>query len=1047
MIRFKKDLSWLLVAALVVSSLVIGLGQLQASAQTQSTGQMATYQFRVKTAGQDCNGTGTKNNLSVTINYSDGTNATCNTIAGESNPNYFEAGNTDTIVLSPALPAKPISSITFNSQGSDRWKVDWTALDYYDGGAYRQIASTGGFDYSGGVRTMTYPSTYSLNTGHTNSFNRVLTFNGNSGTVNGASSFQYYSEQGATLPAQTLTMARTGYNFVGWSPAVPTTGPSADTTYTAQWSINSYSIFFNGNGGSTPATITQNYGTAVTAPANPTRTGYTFTGWSPAVPTTMPANNTTCVAQWSINTYYVIFNSNGGSGSMTNQGIVYGQSANLTANAFSRTGYTFAGWNTAANGSGTAYANGASYGPIGAGNPTLYAQWSVNYYNLTFNANGGTGGTGPTSTAYGASISAPAVSRAGYTLTGWSPGVPATMPAANSTYTAQWSANTNTIYKTNHYLVNVAVNGWDFDSQDTLYGTTDTTVTAPIKTYPGFYVSEEGLNVHQGVIAGDGSLVLTRYYRRYYYNITFDANGGSGGAGTTSMIYGGSLSAPSPGTRTGHTFTGWSPSVPSTVGVGDATYTAQWSANTYYVQFNSNGGSGSMSNQGIVYGQSANLTANAFTRTGYTFTGWNTAANGSGTAYANQASYGPIGAGDVTLYAQWSINTYYVQFNGNGSTGGSMANQGIVYGQSAALTANAFSRTGYTFTGWNTAANGSGTAYANQASYGPIGAGNVTLYAQWSINTYYVQFNGNGGSGSMSNQGIVYGQSAALTANAFSRTGYTFAGWNTASNGSGTAYANQASYGPMGAGNVTLYAQWSINAYTITFNGNGGSTPSPITQNYGTAVTAPANPTRTGYTFTGWSPAVPPVMPAENIECVAQWSINTYYVQFNANGGSGSISDQGIIYGQSAALTANAFSRTGYTFTGWNTAANGSGTAYANQASYGPIGAGNVTLYAQWSINTYYVQFNGNGGSGSMSNQGIVYGQSAALTANAFSRTGYTFTGWNTAANGSGTAYANQASYGPIGAGMSRCTRSGASIPIMFNSTRTAVRAVCQIRG
>jgi uncharacterized repeat protein (TIGR02543 family) len=292
-----------------------------------------------------------------------------------------------------------------------------------------------------------------------------------------------------------------------------------------------------------------------------------------------------------------------------------------------------------------------------------------------------------------------------------------------------------------------------------------------------------------------------------------------------------------------------------------------------------------MSNQGIVYGQSAALTANAFTRTGYTFTGWNTASNGSGTAYANQASYGPIGAGDVTLYAQWSINTYYVQFNANGGSG-SMSNQGIVYGQSAALTANAFSRTGYTFTGWNTASNGSGTAYANQTSYGPMGSGNVTLYAQWTANTYYVAFNANTGSGSMSDMTFIYDVAQNLTANSFSKTGYTFIGWNTAADGSGIAYSDQQSVNNLATGGtVTLFAQWSIGQYTITFNANGGSSVLPITQDYGTSVTAPANPSRTGYTFTGWSPAVPAAMPAENTQCAAQWSANQYTVTFNANGG------------------------------------------------------------------------------------------------------------------------------------------------------------------
>jgi uncharacterized repeat protein (TIGR02543 family) len=303
-----------------------------------------------------------------------------------------------------------------------------------------------------------------------------------------------------------------------------------------------------------------------------------------------------------------------------------------------------------------------------------------------------------------------------------------------------------------------------------------------------------------------------------------------------------------------------------------------------FISFNANGGTGAMVNQQISYLASANLTANAFTRTGYTFSGWNTAANGSGTAYANGSSY-TMGAGNVILYAQWAVNTYSITFNGNGSDGGAMSAQSIVYNTSANLSSNGFTRTGYSFSGWNTAANGSGIAYVNGSSY-TMGAGNVILYAQWAANTYTITFIGNGSDGGvMSAQSIVYNTFSPLTANSFARTGYIFAGWNTAANGSGTAYANGVNYTMAAPANVTLYAQWTINTYSITFNGNGSD--------------------------------------------------------------GGAMSAQLIPYNTSANLSSNGFTRTGFSFVGWNTATNGSGTVYANGASY-LIGAGDVTLYAQW---------------------------------------------------------------------------------------------------
>ena len=214
------------------------------------------------------------------------------------------------------------------------------------------------------------------------------------------------------------------------------------------------------------------------------------------------------------------------------------------------------------------------------------------------------------------------------------------------------------------------------------------------------------------------------------------------------------------------------------------------------VTFNANGGTGSMNAQAA--SSATNLTANSFLRTGYAFAGWNTASNGSGTAYANSASF-PFSA-DTTLYAQWTVVPKVVTFNANGGTG-VMATQS---GSSAAnLTANSFVQTGYTFSGWNTAANGSGTAYANNASY--AFSADVTLYAQWTVVPKVVTFNANGGTGVMATQS---GSSAAnLSSNSFVQSNYLFNGWNTAANGSGTGYADGASY-PF-ASDVTLYAQWT----------------------------------------------------------------------------------------------------------------------------------------------------------------------------------------------------------------------------------------------
>jgi uncharacterized repeat protein (TIGR02543 family) len=235
----------------------------------------------------------------------------------------------------------------------------------------------------------------------------------------------------------------------------------------------------------------------------------------------------------------------------------------------------------------------------------------------------------------------------------------------------------------------------------------------------------------------------------------------------------------------------------------DASCSATQTEVTHTVTFSSNGGSGTMTAQTTSVATA--LKTNSFTRTGYSFSGWNTLAGGGGTSYADGASY--LFAADVTLYAQWTgLPSKTVTFNSNGGSGTMTAQTTNV---ATALTANSFTRTGYSFSGWNTAAGGGGTSYADGTSY-PFTA-DVTLYAQWTgLPSKAVTFNSNGGSGTMTVQ--TTNVATALTANSFTRTGYSFSGWNTAAGGGGTGYADGASY-PFTA-DIALYAQWAANTYS-----------------------------------------------------------------------------------------------------------------------------------------------------------------------------------------------------------------------------------------
>lgn len=223
-------------------------------------------------------------------------------------------------------------------------------------------------------------------------------------------------------------------------------------------------------------------------------------------------------------------------------------------------------------------------------------------------------------------------------------------------------------------------------------------------------------------------------------------------------------------------------------------------------------------------------------KTGYAFAGWNTLANGTGTAYTSVSTF-TISA-NTELFAQWTPNNNTITFDGNGATSGATASQVIPTAGSATLNNNGFSRTGYSFAGWSTTAGGA-VAFTNGANY-TMGTTDVTLYAVWlAAGTHTVTFDANGGTGSMANQ--VSNSSTNLTSNAFTRTGYTFTGWNTASNGSGTSYTDGQLYNF--SADLTLFAQWQINAPILSNQSFSGTIGNLFTE----------NPTNTGGTASSWT--------------------------------------------------------------------------------------------------------------------------------------------------------------------------------------------------
>ena len=313
--------------------------------------------------------------------------------------------------------------------------------------------------------------------------------------------------------------------------------------------------------------------------------------------------------------------------------------------------------------------------------------------------------------------------------------------------------------------------------------------------------------------------------------------------------------------------------------------TVQWTAPTYAVTLNTNGGTINSGNvTGYTYGVGATLpAADDMTYTGHTFKGWYDNENLTGSPVT---AIGGAETGNKEYWAKWEINQYTITFDTNG--GSEIAPITQDYGTEITAPDNP-TRKGYTFKGWD------------KEIPETMPAENITVKAQWEINQYTIAFDTNGGS-EIAPITQDYGTEITAPDNP-TRKGYTFKGWD------------KEIPKTMPAENMTVKAQWEINQYTIAFDTNGGSEIAPITQDYGTEITAPDNPTRKGYTFKGWDKEIPETMPAENITVKAQWEINQYTITFDTNGGS-EIAPITQDYGTEITAPDNP-TRKGYTFRGW----------------------------------------------------------------------------------------------------------------------------------
>lgn len=818
------------------------------------------------------------------------------------------------------------------------------------------------------------------------------------------------------------TPVKKGCKFLGWSTSAngnvvyqpgdlyDVNQDGGNVTLYAKWEKAKYTATVKLNGGSyngstNDFTISKYPGEEISIGA-PTRSKHNFTGYKLTMdnndgdaPTSvtqsasgfkgiMQMGNFTLNAQWTPWKHTVRYDANAKNDTSV-KGIPASQSktANvdikLSSDVPTRNGYTFLGWNTQADGKGTAYAAGAIYkNDQNGGTVTLYAQWTPWKHVLHYNKNVPTSSTSQTvsnmpvdqTKTFGQlmTISNLVPTRKGYTFAGW--------------YTQ--SNGTGTKYD------------------------------------PGSnYAADQN----------GGTVNLYAKWTPWTYNIKYDQNVKSTSssktvtdmpaAQTKTQEIDVTLSSMTP-KRNGYIFAGWSTSANGSVEYkpgsrftkdldsngASITLYAVWTPWKHTIHYNSNiptnapTGTTTVSNmpgdQTKTFDEKLMISSNKPTRKGYNFAGWSTSANGDvvyqpGAEYKNDQN-----GGTVTLYAKWTTWKHTVTYDKNVPANSKKTdvknmpgNQTKIYDQNLTLQSNVPTRIGYTFVKWTTNKDGTGTAYqpGSQYSYNrDSDGGTVTLYAVWTPWKYTVRYDknvpANSSSQTVSNmpadQTKTEEVNLTLSSNKPSRNGYIFNGWQAQINGKAVDYQPGAtlSYDPDVKGSViTLKAKWTAWKHTIHYNANGGdqnSVPTDQTKTFDQAmILSDKKPTRHGYNFVRWNTKADGTGTSYEVKgnynhdqnggtvtLYAIWTPWVHTVHYDANGGDQNSvpNDQKKTYGQSMNVATKVPTRNEYKFLGWTTGKDGSGTFYnPGDAYYHDQNGQTVTLYAKW-IQLYTVKYDGN---------------------------------------------------------------------------------------
>ncbi len=749
----------------------------------------------------------------------------------------------------------------------------------------------------------------------------VVTFDTQGGSAINPLNLDYNST--ATKPEDPV---KEGYTFKGWFNGNDEynfqSKVTGSITLTAKWEINTYTVSFDVEG---IASQEVNYNTVATKPVDPAKTGYTFKGWylgdTEYSFTQKVTSNITLVAKFEINKYIVAFNYTG----IESQEIEYNNVALKPTNPI-KDGYTFLGW----------YINDTEFdfNTKITDNITLAAKFKANEYTVSFNTNGGSS-IASIKADYDTTITKPTnPTKEGYTFSKWTlNGVEYDFTAkitGNITLAAEWNINT--------YLVTFITDGTSVDNQTVEY---NKLATAPSTTktgyvFVGWYLGDDLFDFNTQITA---PITLTAKFDKEAYVVSFDVDGGSSVV-SQEVKYQEKATAPATNpVKNQYRFDGWYKDQALTqtfdfdieIITSDTTVYAKWIEDSTQVvvlhtitYVYDNGQENKVDN--IQDGQKATAPIEP-TKEGYDFDGWY--------IEAVEYDFNNNVTGDITLTAKWTIKTYTVSFNVEG-----IEPQTINHGSNASQPVTP-TKTGYKFGGWykdSTCEN----AYDFTASV----ESSFTLYAKWNIESYTIIIDTANGAESTTVT-IEYGTKLTEPAKP-TKEGYTFVGWYKDSIEYNFNQAVESAF--------TLTAKWNVNKYTITFNSNGGSSVASITEDYGTALSAPLAPSKAGYDFEGWYTDVALTKPytfttmTENVELYAKWTelfyTITYVTEYSSATALNDVNRLPEVFPQ--------LTYSGYIFKGWYME-----STYINPAEAGKRIYEDTNLYARWDVdNTAQISTN-----------------------------------------------------------------------------------------